>query len=183
MERLLKLPSITSGDIRKLREIFDLIEAQIRALQALGVESTSYGSLLTPVILEKLPNEMKLIISRKLGKEVWEPSDLLQIIKEELTARERCSLVSESEHRRFVKPGNRSFDKSNITVPTTADALLNPSETVSCTYCQKSHPYAKCQVVSDIAATRNLLKKHRRCSRNLVAFVIYMDLSLGFVYT
>ena len=163
MERLLKLPSIPSGDVRKLRELFDLIEAQIRALQALGVESTSYGSLLTPVILEKLPNEMKLIVSRKLDKEVWELRDLLEVIQNELTARERCSLVSESEHRRFVKPGNKSFEKSSNTGPTTAAALLNPSRTVSCTYCRKSHPSAKCQVVSDIAARRNLLRKSGRC--------------------
>ena len=43
MERLLKLPSIPSGDITMLRELFDIIESQIRALQALGVESTNYG--------------------------------------------------------------------------------------------------------------------------------------------
>ena len=147
MERLLKLPSIPSRDITKLRELFDIIESQIRALQALEVESTSYGSLLTPEILEKLPNEMKLIISRKLDKEVWELSDLLQIIKDELTARERCSLVSENEHKRFVKSGNRSLDKSSNTGPRTAAALLNPSRTVSCTYCRKYHPSAKCQVV------------------------------------
>ena len=36
---------------------------------------------MTPVILEKLPNEVKLIIRRKLDKEVWELSDLLHIIK------------------------------------------------------------------------------------------------------
>ena len=135
MERLLKLPSIPSGEITKLRELFDIIESQIRALQALRVESTSYGSLLTPVILEKLPSEIKLIISRKLDKEVWELSDLIQVIKDELTARERCSLVSENEHKRFVKSGNRSFDKSSNTGPTTAAALLNPSGTVSCKYC------------------------------------------------
>ena len=149
MERLLKLPS---GDIRKLRELFDIIESQIRALQALGVESTSYGSLLTPVILEKFPNEVKLIISRTL-----------QVIKDELTARERCSLVSENEHRHFVKSGNRSFDKSSNTGPTTAAALLNPSGTVSCTYCRKSHPSVKCQGVSDIAARQKQLRKQGRC--------------------
>ena len=75
-----------------------------------------------------------------------------------MNKRERCSLLSESEHRRFVKPGNRSFDKSSITGPTTAAALLNPSGTVSCTYCRKSYPSAKCQVVSDIAARRYLLR-------------------------
>ena len=163
MQRLMKLPSIPSRDITKLRELFDIIESQIRALQALGVESTSYGSLLTPVILEKLPNEMKLIISRKLDKEVWELSDLLQVIKDELTARERCSLVCENEHKHFVKSGNRSSDKSSNTDPTTAAALLNPRGTVSCTYCRKSHPSAKCQVVSDIAARQDLLRKQGRC--------------------
>ena len=60
---------------------------------------------------------------------------------------------------RFVKSGNRSFDKSSNTGPTTATALLNPSGTVSCTHCRKSHPSAKCQVVSDTAARRNLLRK------------------------
>ena len=34
---------------------------------------------------------------------------------------------------------------------------------MSCTYCRNSHPSAKYQVVSDIAARRNLLKKNERC--------------------
>ena len=62
-----------------------------------------------------------------------------------------------------MKSGNRSCDKSSNSGPTTAVALLNPSGTVNCTHCQKSHPSAKCQVVSNIAARRNLLRKQGRC--------------------
>ena len=59
--------------------------------------------------------------------------------------------------------GARRVNKFSNTGPTTAAALLNPSGTVSCTYCRKSHPSAKCQAVSDISARRNLLRKQGRC--------------------
>ena len=70
MDALLKLPSVNSvHETKKLRELFDKIEINIRGLNALGVESQSFGNLLVPVVMEKIPSELRVVVSRKFGSE------------------------------------------------------------------------------------------------------------------
>ena len=51
----------------------------------------SYGSLLTPLLTEKLPDDLKLIVSGKFKNEI---EDLLKYFKEELHAKENCLTFS-----------------------------------------------------------------------------------------
>ena len=48
--------------------------------QALGVSSDQYGSLLTPIIMAKLPNDIRLGIARKSASGVWKIDELLNTI-------------------------------------------------------------------------------------------------------
>ena len=69
MENLMKiLPVYSCTDIRKVRKLYDAIEQNCRGLQALGVTSSSYGAVLVPVLLQKLPEDIKLELTRKLEK-------------------------------------------------------------------------------------------------------------------
>ena len=58
-------------------------------MTAIGVNPASYGSLLVPVVLNKLPPELQLIASRKVAEEDWNLALLLKIIEDEIAARER----------------------------------------------------------------------------------------------
>ena len=78
---LLKLQASTTGDIRSVRRLYDTIESHIRSLQALGVESKSYGSLLVPVIMNKIPEEMRLIVSRNFDQSTWDVDSMLKSFK------------------------------------------------------------------------------------------------------
>ena len=49
----------------------------------------SYGSLLSSVLIKKLPSELQLILSRDVGEEGWEFNDLLKKLQDEIAARER----------------------------------------------------------------------------------------------
>jgi len=42
--------------------VYDQIEIKIRSLQALGIKAESYGSLLIPVVMEKIPEEFRLVM-------------------------------------------------------------------------------------------------------------------------
>ena len=42
----------------------------MRGLQALGIESDQYGALLIPIFMEKLPEELRLLVSRE-HKDDW----------------------------------------------------------------------------------------------------------------
>jgi len=52
----------------------------------LGVEGEQYGSLLVPVLLSKVPQELRLIISRKFDTGDWNLDELLKVFKTEVEA-------------------------------------------------------------------------------------------------
>lgn len=74
--------------------VYDSIEAIIRSLKTLGIESVQYGSLLVPVMLSKLPNDSQLPTSTKFDKNLWDFSAFLEAFRGELEARERCLAIS-----------------------------------------------------------------------------------------
>lgn len=91
MEVLLSVKAVASDThLKALRRLYDKIETQVRGLQSLGVSSDSYGSLLSSVVLSKVPQEIRLVISRQIGDEDRSLDDLMKIFLEELEARERA---------------------------------------------------------------------------------------------
>ena len=100
MEALLQLPAVTViTDIKRIRMIYDKVEANVRGLEALGIASDTYGSLLVPVLMNKLPEELRLIITRHFEGGIWHLEKLLKSFKEEVEARERCSFMSRPNER------------------------------------------------------------------------------------
>ena len=100
MEKLVKLPKIkTMNSVKDLRHVHDQVEMCVRNLRALKVETKSYGSLLIPLLTEKLPEELKLLISRKFGNNLWTLDNLLLYFKEELQAKERCCFDSPEQRK------------------------------------------------------------------------------------
>ena len=77
--------------LRDLRRLYDKTESHVHSLKSLGIEATSYGALLTPVLLAKLPPELRLIVSRKVSDSNLDMDALLATFEEELTARERAN--------------------------------------------------------------------------------------------
>ena len=61
----------------------------------MGLNSSHYGPLLTPVILERLPDSIKLIVTRKSGKNNLHMSDFINCIKEEVDARKNCGFIKD----------------------------------------------------------------------------------------
>ena len=118
---LLKLESVSNiHDIAKIRKLYDSIETHILSLANLDISSESFGTILIPMILAKLPVEMQLLISRKVGKDQWKLDELLKEFKVELEARERCCLLhSASERKDHIKKRNE---------PCTSSALFNASD-------------------------------------------------------
>ena len=66
MESLLKLPRVNFvSDIKRVRMVYDQIEIKIRSLQALGIKAESYGNLLIPVVMEKIPKNFGSLLVAK----------------------------------------------------------------------------------------------------------------------
>ena len=106
MEELMKIPTCTGEKWSQLRYVYDKISVHVRGLESLGVTSQQYGSLLTPVIMAKLPAEIRVQIARNTTGEVWEIADMLKIILKEVEAREisESIKVNEVDHRKPRMP-------------------------------------------------------------------------------
>lgn len=79
MDELLKIPACTSDKASQLRFVYDKISVNVRGLESLGVSSSQYGSLLIPVIMSKLPQEVRIQVARNTAQEVWQMSDILDV--------------------------------------------------------------------------------------------------------
>ena len=172
MESLVKIAAVTSdSNLKCLRELYDQVEAHVRALQALEVESGSYGKLLVPLLMEKLPTNLRLIISRCIDKQEWDLDVILRAFDSEIEARERCELIGKNSSEPAmtpVKSNFRRFVKGGSAPPTTSALVTQSGEkSLSCTYCRQKHPSARCTTITDTRARTNLLKQqgHFICLR------------------
>ena len=129
MDALMKVSTIKSiQDTRGLRNLYDRVESHIRSLRAMGIDSTSYGCLLVPVIMSRLPDDLKLILTRTLDPEAdaWEIDDLLKEFQAEVAARERVSHVAAGESAPLKNDKNAHLQNSRQerrTIPTAAGLL------------------------------------------------------------
>eukprot|EP00794_Sanderia_malayensis_P009367 gene9367-10354_t len=119
IENIMEMPKVTSlFELKKLRLLFDKTETAVRSLRSIGIPIESYGTVLSPVIMSKIPNELRLIISRKTS-DVWELDDILNYFGEELTLREQCSFSSiDSNSARFQAVNKRieTLNRSQLQV-------------------------------------------------------------------
>ena len=159
MDVLLHVEPVTSAqNVKALRRLFDYVSSHLRSLQSLGVEPRSYGNLLCPVLLNKIPAELQLIVSRKVSEENWNLNSLMEAIEEELTARERIGVnpVSRTTQRRD--------DRSSV--PPSATTLVSgnaSSSAVPCCYCNQLHLPVNCDAVTQVEARKQCLRKNGRC--------------------
>ena len=150
MEQLLHVENVTSQhDVRGLRRLYDIVESNVRSLKSLGVESDSYGSLLSAALMNKLPSEMRLTASKKFAtKDTWSLNELLPLIEEEVQARERTSTRRDDNRRPKDLPSGHS-----LFVDTTPRR---------CCFCQQEHPPQECKLVTG-DARREALRSTGRC--------------------
>ena len=147
-------PVTSSNNLKGLRQMCDTIESQVRGLNSLGVAADSYGSLLSSVLLNKLPQELRLILSRGVGEDEWKLDRLMALLEEEVQARERATTNSQVMPR---KPSKGT--------PTAATLLTGglETQTTTCYYCQHSHLASSCEVVKTPEEKKRILREAGRC--------------------
>ena len=143
------------ADIKRIRMVYDMIESNVRSLQKLGISAEMYGSLLIPIMLAKIPEELKLIISRDMKGEAWDFEQLLAIFKSELEAREQIQSMSGSSSMSHVEG---KFSRKNLVMA----AVLHVSDktAISCVCCKQQH---RSQMVTNVASRRGILCKKGVC--------------------
>ena len=166
METLLELESVTSpNNIKALRHLYDRVEFQVRSLKSLEVPLNSYGNLLSSLFMNRLPQELRLIISRQIGDEEWHIDEIMTILEREISARERAFSSTSGELRGSGLP--------------TAAALLTSDRQPKCTYCRQGHSSSSFPVVTDVAQRKGILNRSGRCFVCLKRYHLSRDCRSG----
>ena len=173
MQALLDLPN-PSESVTSLRGFYDCMENHVRSLEALGKTQDSYGDLLVPVILSKLPTTVKHNLIREHGTTDLSLEQLHKAISKEILILEageetnKLNNLSQSSDTlpsisslltntsKYKNPGGNISNSRFKTSP-------NPSKPKACTFCNGSHKPNDCTVVSDPAARKQIAFRANLC--------------------
>ena len=97
-----------------------------------------------PIILEKLPNKIKLQIGRKSGKKNWNIEQFLSAISQQITARENFEYLKQN-----------SFDNKEKSKTFTTSTLHTQGRLKKCVFCKCEDHYSdQFRLVTDIDTRR-----------------------------
>ena len=95
MQALLNLPN-PANDITSLQQFYDSMETHVRGLASLGKSQESYGDLLVPIIIGKLPNNLRRNLAREHDNLEWTFTQLRNAISKEIKILEAGKYDSEN---------------------------------------------------------------------------------------
>ena len=127
-------------------------------MHSVGVKSERYGPLLIPIIIEKLPDEIKLEISRQLGRNNWKIEDFMNVVKNEITARESCD---------FVRNQKKVPERSEKEAHCSTEALFAGNKNLVCAFCNQNQYSDKCTIITDVDRRKEMVRRNRLCFKCL----------------
>jgi len=164
MQALLDLPN-PSNTLPSLQSFYDAIERHMRSLSTLGKSVDSYGDLLAPIILNKLPPKTRKNMAREHNSNQWNLSDLQEAMRKEVR-------VFESElgtnYTQNLHP-TATFHAGTTGTPAPPKSSSTPSQPNttnrrSCVFCKGSHSSADCKVITDGQARKEFVTQETSAS-------------------
>ena len=93
-------PVFSEKEVTRLRKFHDQVDVHVRALKALEVDSVMYSRIVVPVLMKKLPENIKLVITRgNEESEHWKVEQFLEALLREVELRKFIREVP-SQHQR-----------------------------------------------------------------------------------
>ena len=162
MDALLKIP-VATNDVKKLRSLYDACEGYIHGLESLDVYPESYGDLLIPIVMKKLPEEVRRIMLRSHDETTWTLADLRKQLRHEVETREKSSLAqSDKEVSALNPPFNSKFPTAGALF---SGALGGENSKNDCTFCDGPHPSDSCKIASPVDQRLEIFRNQKRCFR------------------
>ena len=130
------------------------MKLSVRNLKSLDINITTYGSLLVPLLNDKLPSELHVILSRKFEYDIWRLDEMLKCLKTEVEAKERSTFIGTSSE----------LEKENKDRKYTTSSFLNNAQGKRCPFCELSkHAGSKCLKVRNAASRKQTLHRKELC--------------------
>ena len=113
----------------------------------------SYGPMLISAIMSKLPENLKVTITRKFGQDLWNIKLILESFKNDLAVLEKLSLT-------------KAIDKDEFEFNTASGTRLYITQgesKFSCAFYHQKDKPQHCKTVTKIETRKNILRKLGKC--------------------
>lgn len=135
----------------------------IRALASLNQNETTYGSLLTPVILQKLPPDVRTNITRAHGIQSWTLRELMKCILNEINILDAGNLLNTPQDfiptaTFLTKSDSSRTERKNTPIPNNLR-----SHRQRCVFCKGVHSCIDCVNFKDREQRMKIVKERRLC--------------------
>lgn len=137
-----------ANQCESLWKLQDQLLCHVRSLEGLGINGDKYGVVLTPVILSRLPQDIRLEWSRESSGHEDDLEWLLKFLQTEIQRRERSETfkdlsMEKNTGRQDVERRKGDVERRKVS---SASALQTSSEEVplQCAFCKKRHKSEKC---------------------------------------
>ena len=106
----MKLRPCTGEKPNQLRYLYDKLSIHIGGLINLGVTSETNATLV-PVIMGKLPSDIRIQVARITRRDIWSLGELLELIENEVEANKwaKVSRLMKTDHNHRTSRRNRSL--------------------------------------------------------------------------
>ena len=157
LQALLHLPN-PSNTLSSLQLFHDSVEGHIRSLTSLGKPVESYGDLLVPVILEKLPSEARKHLARECTNSDWTLQELQDAIFKEIRVFESgLQTIPQSS-----RTPTASFYAGTRRIPTES-VTGDVTKKKNCTFCKGPHAPSTCNVITEPSKRLEIVRQQNLC--------------------
>ena len=139
IQDLMNLSVPSKYNVSSLRKVEDELLSHVRSLETYNITGDTYGVILTPLILSRLPPDLRLEWACNGAGHESDLEFLLSFLKLEIQRRERSQTFRELRSPVVAEEKRKPH-------AATAAALQTRSESVNnqCNICHKGHPTEKC---------------------------------------
>ena len=151
-------------EISSLRTFYDSYESNIRGLEALDVKTDTYGCLLIPILLKKLPESIRYAIFRSDSSADKSLDKLRIALRREIETIEKGRLSTTNSYE--------TYDEEPL-VPTTGTMLSRTQPRTQsekqrpkqkkCAYCDGNHWSDNCSEFVTVQERYQVLQRQQRC--------------------
>ena len=138
----------------------------MRGLEALGVTQDSYGCLLLPVMMKKIPEDVRRIIIRNCNQDggIITLKLMREYLHQEIEARERsqCGLLGLESGDASTNPKTTPKATSTCTYFSGMSSKYGEDKK-NCIFCSAAHPAETCNMATSNEHRVSILRKHGRC--------------------
>ena len=138
------------------------MENHVRGVESLGRSHESYGDLLVPIVLGKLPCDMRTNLARDHDSHEWKFQQLRESILKEIRILEIGVQTNPSSHTASAAVTNSFLTQTQGRSPVTSP-FTSPGTRGKCTYCKGPHPAYKCSVITDCQERWAIVKRDKLC--------------------